>query len=345
MKFIIEKNEANRILSMHQSLKEQTNPPAAVPPAEVPPAAPATPPKPKTVQEQLQGFVDDGCVKNGVVVPMNPKNEKNKQFAIKQESTKNLGKFRYFFVDFTYGAVGADGTFQMATNKWECNVANMAANKATATQAQTNLTLTKKEGNWKERGNITDTDANVNNTQMYQKQVVNGVTLYRRISGMGIAGSLDTRQKAVIDKWVAMGAMFEDKVDAEQSKIWTRKLVSPKSDGLFSEDFYMYLPPNTVNKDEITTAFQSAVTDQTPKSKSDCKTAIEAYYMAFKTKKRIEPNTLTAMKEKVQACINQFNGQWGIGAFTKVDDYANILRGVKPGGPSSYGGDSQWRLK
>jgi len=345
MKFIIEENEANRILSMHQALKEQVNPPAAGTPA---------PPKPKTTQEKLQEFVDGGCVKNGVVVRMNSKNP-NKQFAIKQESTKNPGKFRYFFVDFTYGTVGADGTFQTATNKWECNQTNIAANQSQAAQAQanqaqaqqtaqTNIDLTQKEGGWKKREDITDTDANVNNPQMYQKQVVNGVTLYRRISGAGIAGALDERQQKVVEKWKAEGAKLEGEVDAEQAKTWTRKLVSPKSEGLFSEDFYMYFPPNTVNNADITAAFKDAVTDQTPQSKADCKTAVEAYYMAFKTKKKIEPNTLNAMKEKVQACSNQFEGQWG-GVFSKVDDYVNILRGVKPGGPSSYGDDAQWRLK
>jgi hypothetical protein len=250
----------------------------------------------------------------------------------------------YIKDNFTFDVVSVDTsgnkTLSASNKKWACP----ALTKPVEDQIKTNIDLTQKEGGWKERKDITDTDANVNNPQMYEKQVVDGKTLYRRISGKGITGALDKRQQEVVTKWVAQGAQLEKDVDAEQAKTWTRKLVSPKSDGLFSEDFYMYFPPDTVNNADITTAFQDAVKDQTPESKSDCKTAIEAYYTAFKTKKRIEPNTLNAMKEKVQACANQFDGKWGIGAFTKIDDYVDILRGVKSGGPSRRGEDAKWRL-
>jgi hypothetical protein len=212
--------------------------------------------------------------------------------------------------------------------------------------SQKNLELTQKEGEWKERKDITDTDSNIENPQMYEKKVVNGVTLYRRISGKGIAGALDSRQQAVVNKWIAQGAKLEKDVDAEQAKTWTRKLVSPKSEGLFSEDFYMYFPPTTITNAEITTAFQKAVQEQTPESPKDCKETIEAYYSAFKKKKRIEPNMLNAMREKVQACKNEYYGSWG--AFrggNKIDEYLDMLSGVKSGGPSSYGDDSKWRLQ
>jgi hypothetical protein len=256
-----------------------------------------------------------------------------------------IGDELYIKDNFTFDVVSVDAsgnkTLSASNKKWACS----ALTKPVEDQIKTNIDLTQKEGGWKKRGDITDTDANVNNPQMYEKQVVNGETLYRRISGKGIAGALDKRQQDVVTKWEAQGAKLEKDVDAEQAKTWSRKLVSPKSDGLFSEDFYMYFPPNTVNNAAILTAFKGAVTDQTANSKSDCKTAIEAYYMAFKVKAKIEPNTMDAMKEKVQACANQFDGKWGVGAFTKIDDYVDILRGVERGGPSSYGDDAQWRLK
>jgi hypothetical protein len=237
------------------------------------------------------------------------------------------------------------------TGKWKlCPGAlqldtDAAATAATAAANAADTTLLQKEGDWKKREDITDTNANVNNLQMYQRKEVNGVTLYRRVSGAGIAGGLDKRQQDVITKWQKQGnAKLENEVDAEQAKSWTRKLVSPKSEGLFSEDFYMYFPPNTVNNADITKAFQAAYNDQKPKSKSDCKTAIEAYYMAYKTKAKMEPNQIESMKEKVQACSNQFEGKWG-GVFSKIDVYVDILRGVKPGGPSTYGDSSKWKLK
>lgn len=349
-KFNLQESEKNRILLMHRVIKEQfagrIDPESLESPATpVTPATPATPTTPatstspdvpKSIKDQLEVFITNGCVKNGNVVKMTSTNPQ-KEFAIKQESTKTPGKFRYFFIDNTVGMNDETGKFQILPNKWACNTKAVEA-------AKTNIDRTTQEGGWKLRKDITDTDANVNNPQMYEKQVVDGKTLYRRISGKGITGALDKRQQEVVTKWVAQGAQLEKDVDAEQAKTWTRKLVSPKSDGLFSEDFYMYFPPDTVNNADITTAFQDAVKDQTPESKSDCKTAIEAYYTAFKTKKRIEPNTLNAMKEKVQACANQFDGKWGIGAFTKIDDYVDILRGVKSGGPSRRGEDAKWRL-
>jgi len=262
-------------------------------------------------------------------------NDDNGQFKIGDEL--------YIKDNFTLDVVitDADGKRTMAYNKtWDCP----ELTKPFEDQVNANIDRTKQEAGWKKREDITDTDANVNNPQMYEKQVVNGETLYRRISGKGITGALDKRQQDVVDKWLAQGAKLEKDVDAEQVKTWTRKLISPKSENLFSEDFYMYFPPNTVNNAAILTAFKAAVTDQTANSKSDCKEAIEAYYTAFKIKAKIEPNTINAMKEKVQACVYQFDGNWGAGAFTKIDDYVDILRGVKSGGPSSYGVDSKWRL-
>lgn len=329
-KFIIEESEVKRILSMHRVVKEQTTPASTATTA-----APAVDPS----LQKLRDAFKAGCFSNGKIYLNKTKNLYYFR-GVKQSTKQEVD----FFPDMTYSFV--DGTKK---GKWDCaKIATAQANAKTAQETQTssqiNIERTKKEGNWKERKDITDTDANVNNPQMYEKQVVNGETLYRRISGKGIAGALDDRQQTVVTKWEKQGAKLEKDVDSEQAKTWSRKLVSPKSDGLFSEDFYMYFPPNTVNNAAILTAFKSAVTDQTANSKPDCKAAIEAYYSAFKVKAKIEPNTMDAMKEKVQACVNQFKGKWGIGAFTKIDNYVDILTGVERGGPSSYGNDAKWRL-
>jgi hypothetical protein len=343
MKIRIDKDEIKSILEMHYNEKkgkstivEQTKP-------TVVPADPNL--------TKLREAIKAGCLTNGKL----QRKKSTGQIFYRRPSTKTPTLTVDFFGDMTYKL--SDGS---KNGQWQCpEIAAQAAAaqaQAAASQAQAlaadekakkdkvNIGLTQQEGGWKKREDITDTDANVNNPQMYEQRVVNGVTLYRRVSGKGITGTLDERQKAVVDKWIAQGAKLEKDLDAEQAQTWTKKVVSPKSDGLFSEDLIMYFPPNTVNNASIDTAFQAAVADQTPQSKSDCKGAIEAYYMAYKTKKKIEPNTLNAMKEKVQACANQFDGKWGIGAFTKIDDYVDILRGVRPGGPSSYGESSKWKL-
>jgi hypothetical protein len=109
----------------------------------------------------------------------------------------------------------------------------------------------------------------------------------------------------------------------------------------------MFFPPENVvgtQGGNVEAEFNKAITNQTPTSKKDCRNTIEAYYKAFKTKKRIEPNTFEPMKEKVQACANEFDGKWG-GILSNIDDYVAILRGDKVGGPSSYGADSKWRIQ
>ena len=178
----------------------------------------------------------------------------------------------------------------------ENNKVSDAKTKADAEEVKkstdANIELTKKEGGWKTYDELiaSDTKENIMNPLMYEKKIVDGIALYRRTSGKGITGGLDERQQKVVDKWKSQGAKLENEVDAEQAKTWTRKMVSPKSEGLFSEDFYMYFPPSTITNTEITSAFADAVRDQTPESSEDCKKTIEAYYMAFKKKKKIVKN-------------------------------------------------------
>jgi hypothetical protein len=303
-----------------------------------------------TLQEKLQALIDDGCVKNGVVVQMGSTNP-NKQYAIKQQSTLNPNKSRYFFIDNTYGTV-VDGKFKYGTEKWECNTNRINSDKSKSegqkTATNSNIENLKKEGGWKTYDELiaTETKENINNPAMYEKKIVDGVTLYRRTSGRGITSGLDKRQQDVITQFTEKGAKLENEVTALEAKAWTRKLVSPKSDGLFSEDLFMYFPPNTITNADITTAFETAVNDQTPQDSSDCKTSIEAYYMAFKKKKVFTDDVLSAMKEKVQACKNEYYGSWGtFGGGKTIDGYLDMLSGKAPGGPSSYGGDSKWRLK
>jgi hypothetical protein len=93
--------------------------------------------------------------------------------------------------------------------------------------------------------------------------------------------------------------------------------------------------------------FDKSVEDQTPKSKNDCRDTIRAYYEAWRTKKNIPDIKFNPMKRKVQACVNEFDGEWG-GILSKIDEYVKTLRGVQVGkikGPLTYGSDSKWRLK
>jgi len=299
-------------------------------------------------KSKLTKMLSDGCIKNGKIVELQSKNP-ILQFAIKQESTKTPGKFRYFFADNRVGTFDGNGKFEFSPSKWSCNAVQQATlDASTATQQAANtedINRVKKEGNWLEASETKTTRENLENPKMYEKKVVSGVTLYRPVISSGVAGGLTDEQTKVIKKYTDLGGKLRNELDAEEAQTWTAKVVYPAG-SLFSQDLVMYFPPSNIVGAEgtnIENQFKKAITNQTPTSKKDCKNTVEAYYQAWKTKKRIEPNTFIPMKEKVQACANEFDGKWG-GMLSSIDNYIETLRGGS-GGPLSYGDDSKWRLK
>jgi hypothetical protein len=298
------------------------------------------------LKSKLNKILTDGCVKNGKIVTMQTKNPAL-QFAIKQESTKTPGKFRYFFADGRVGVFDSNNKFQFLPGKLDCTEVQQAA--ATAATAATNAanaadtSLIKQEGGWEEAKNIKTTRENLENPQMFEKKVVNGVTLYRAVISSGVTGGLTPEQIKVVKKYTDLGGKLRKDLDAEEAQTWTSKVVYPAGT-LFSQDLVMFFPPsNVVGADggNIEQQFNKAAANQTPRSKNDCRDTIEAYYEAWRTKKRIEPNTLLPMKEKVQACANEFEGKWG-GVLSRIDNYVEMLRGDREGGPLS---DSKWRIE
>lgn len=298
------------------------------------------------VKTKLNKFLVDGCVKNGKIVSMQTKNPEL-QFAIKQESTKTPGKFRYFFADGRAGIFDANSKFQFLPGKLDCTEVQQAATAATtaaitaANVADTELL--KKEGGWQEAKDIKTTRENLENPKMFEKKVVNGVTLYRAVISSGVTGGLTPEQIKVIKKYTDLGGKLRKDLDAEEAQTWSSKVVYPAGT-LFSQDLVMFFPPSNVRGTEggnVESQFNKAISNQTPSSKKDCRDTIEAYYEAWRTKKRIEPNALLPMKEKVQACTNEFEGKWG-GVLSRIDDYVNMLKGNKEGGPLS---DSKWRIE
>jgi len=298
------------------------------------------------LKSRLNKILADGCVKNGKIVSMQTKNPEL-QFAIKQESTKTPGKFRYFFADGRAGIFDSSNKFQFLPGKLDCSGVQQAAAAAalSATTAANNAdtALVQQEGGWQEAKDIKTTRENLENPQMFEKKVVNGVTLYRSVISKGVTGGLTPEQIKVVKKYTDLGGKLRKDLDAEEAQTWSSKVVYPAGT-LFAEDLVMFFPPkNVVGADggNIEQQFTKAISNQTPTSKRDCKDTIEAYYEAWRTKKRIEPNTLLPMKEKVQACANEFQGKWG-GVLSRIDNYVDILRGDKEGGPLS---DSKWRIE
>jgi hypothetical protein len=289
----------------------------------------------------------------------------------------------YIKDDFTFDVVSTDasGAKKMTTGlQWGCKAltaeaeaakkaaddaaakAKEDADKAAAQAKQDaddasklNVDRTKQEGNWKERKDIVDTDANVENPQMYEKKVVNGVTLYRRKASSSITSGLTQDQKSIIESWQDKGYKLRTDLSPEEAKTWKEVVVSPATEGYFSQDLKMFFDPTTLTKGvgtgdtkvSVTKVIQDAVANRVPTDKKDCKQTIEAYYISWKKKRPLQPNEFDALKTKTQACKNEFGGDWGalFPGGNKADEILDILSGVKAGGPSSYGNDAKWRIQ
>jgi hypothetical protein len=328
---LISESEVKEILSMHKSLKEQDEKKISL--------------DVTSDLVKLRKAITAGCLKSGKILT----NANQSKYVYR--ATSKTGKTVDFTADMNYKF--KDGS---KSGKWKCDeIAQMAASAAqTAAQVAqqqaanaADTSLVQQEGGWQEAKDIKTTRENLENPLMFEKKVVNGVTLYRSVPGSGITGGLTPDQTKTIEKWKAQGAKLRKELDPEESKTWSSRVVSPASEGYFSQDLVMYFPPENVvgaNGSSIEAQFNSSVSSQTPSSKRDCRDTIEAYYKAYVTKKRIQPNSFEPMKEKVQACANEFNGKWG-GVLSKIDNYVDILRGVKEGGPTSYGSDSKWRIQ
>lgn len=363
MRLSIDSNEVKQILEMHSKLRKkglleqdadnEINPKLAgnteEPKIEEPKIE--EPKKEEVVVSQDEidrKLIDDsiaaGCLKNGKIRFL-----RGTKKPVYQATTLKSNQVIIFSPDMTY-KFPATGK----TGKWKCSKSEQLKAKQETLKVQQSsqqaanakdTNLVKKEGNWKEASEIQTTRENLENPKMFEKKVVNGVTLYRSIASSGIASGINDEQTKLITKYTNLGYKLRNQLDSEQAKTWTSKVVSPASEGIFSQDLVMYFDPNSVKNSVgtlIDKQFKDAITNQTPTSKNDCRDTIRAYYEAWKTKKRVEPNTFAPMKEKVQACVNEFDGKWG-GAFSKIDNYVETLRGGS-GGPLPYGDNSKWLL-
>ena len=296
--------------------------------------------------EFLKAARDKGCqvAKGGVLrsAPGKPTvlykkadfNDDNGQFKIGDEL--------YIKDNFTLDVVvtDADGKRTMAYNKtWACP----ALTKPVEDQVKGNIEKTKLEGNWKTKEDVLaiDTEQNIENPKMYEKKVVNGTTLYRNLSDVGINKALTEKGQSVLKYYTNNGALLQSQVDPEQSQTYTKIKIGSNPD--FSEDFYVYLDPTKVTDPKMLADIQANINKTIPQDKKICKKAIEDYYTNFKKKRVVLPNELTKMKADVQSCKNEFYKDWGFFGSKKIDDMLDVMSGGV-GGPSRMGDDAKWRL-
>lgn len=287
----------------------------------------------------LDAAIKAGCLTNGKIITF-----ENKPTYIKK-ATKDLpsrftaGDTILQYNDYSYWVFPQAGTSRKGPYKWSCPEINASIEQ----QNKTNIERTEKEGGWKKREDITDTDENVENPQMYEKKVIKGETRYRLKASSSIGSALTDDQQKIVNKWTAQGYKLRKDLDPEQANTWSATVVSPAGK-YFSQDLVMYFDPEKVNTPEISSKIQTNVEKRIPTNVKDCKMNIEKYYLNFTKKRPLEPNELSSLKGKVQACKNEFYGDWGFLGGGKMDNILDIMSGVKPGGPSTYGDDKMWRL-
>jgi hypothetical protein len=260
----------------------------------------------------------------------------------------------YIKDDFTFDVVSKDVSgnkiLSAKNKKWACD----ALTRDFKSQVTTNLERLKTEANWLTKEELISsgqTIENIENPLMYTKKDFGGNPRYQAVTTAGIFGGLTQPQKDKINDFKDMGYKLIGELTPKELSFFKPMVVSPVKDGLFSTDLIMYADPSQITqgvgetKTNITQTIKNAVQNRIPKDKKDCKDTIKTYYYAFDKKRPLSQDEFSALKEKTQACKNEFYGDWDVlSGGRKMDNYLDIMSGGK-GGPSRRGEkDSKWLL-
>lgn len=333
---LISESEVKEILLMHKSLKEQDNTKASL--------------DVTSDLVNLRKAITAGCLKGGKILT------NTNQTKYVYRVTSKTGKTVDFTADMNYKF--GDGS---KSGKWKCDeIAQMAA---TAASNATQLANTKvdneskiaseiKKG-WKKIETLKSEGVDLTTLdRVYDTQVVGNVTLYRP-KGSSTTFTKDTStadfnkdQLAFVGKFDKLGYKLNP-TRLEQStmvKVTDKELGAPVD--LFPNGLTLYYNPNAQSDVKSDQSLVSDILKNQAVDREACRKNIEDYYRSFKTDAFYDPATIYKIKTVVQACKNQHYGKWGVlGGGKKLDNYLDMLSGVKEGGPSSYGDDSKWRLK
>jgi hypothetical protein len=295
----------------------------------------ATPVDPNV--KKLKDMEASGCLKNGKIFH----SKSTGKFYYK--STSKSGKILKIYPDETYELIDPTTNKIIKTHKFNCDTANAAASSAASTNQQTATDIEREKtlGGWKERKDISATNAEI--SSLYEKHPK--YDLYRLKATTQIGGGNTDEQKAFIKVWTDKGYKL-NLTDDERASGLFKQYTIPGSEGIFpAPGLKMWASAESLNDSSLTTDLGNTVKGQTME-KDDCKTAIVQFYTAF-TEKTTLPNS-ELVKEKVQRCKAKFYKKWSkLGIFdggNKLDNMLDTLSGGK-GGPSSYGADSKFRIQ
>jgi len=311
MKILIEDVEKNFILDMHSKMKknkvvlEQIGQPG--------------------IDAQLQAFVDDGRVV-GTVVPMNSTNPQLK-FAIKQESTKTPGKFRYFFIDRRVGVI-ENGAFTFVKDAvWSPGSAKPKVDP-NAEDMKTDFGREVATGNWIDRKDINIPDSEL--VQTYEQHPKHK-NLWKKKATVNKSSGFTEDQQAFINSWTGSTDETKNKFDTAAYKFnpsaadfatgqWTREnyFIAPGSE--------VYFPADEKGQKGLKIFINVAKLSKEP-NRENCRAAIKTFVTMYKQSrggKQPEAQIFADTKALVKLCKSTM--KFG-GPFSKVDDDLNLLAG------------------
>jgi hypothetical protein len=151
------------------------------------------------------------------------------------------------------------------------------------------------------------------------------------------SSSYTEAQKSFIESWKSKhpGAKFQDELRDEELNKYTKQLVSPKSDRIFTEDLFMWLPPANLKTGDAITQFKQQAAAQQPTDNKGCKDAVKTFYTEYKNQSVIDPSVVLALNKQVKACRTRYYKKWGtlqglLGGGNKLDDMLEELSQITP---------------
>lgn len=322
-RMLIQESERNQILSMHGMINEQDSTDPSL--------------------QLLRKAIKAGCLKNGKIL-----SNKDATKYIYRATTRS-GKQVDFLSDMTYKFSDGVG------GKWKCDkMAQIDAQAIITNTDNTSKVATLKTQGWKTKNELVGVDLNTIDS-VYDKKTIGDVTLYKLkvdtgdLTPGGSTADFNQKQLAFLDEFRAKGYVLNPDLTKRDNMVAVTAKELGAPDSLFPNGLTLYYNPNNQSsiKGQDTSVLGDVLANQSINRQS-CRKNVDDYFNAFKRKYSVVVDNSTIYKAKriVQACKDEHYGKWGVaGGGNRLDNYLDILSGVKEGGPMSYGDDSIWRLK
>jgi len=322
-RMLIQESERNQILSMHGMINEQDSTDPSL--------------------QLLRKAIKAGCLKNGKIL-----SNKDATKYIYRATTRS-GKQVDFLSDMTYKFSDGVG------GKWKCDkMAQIDAQAIITNTDNTSKVATLKTQGWKTKNELVGVDLNTIDS-VYDKKTIGDVTLYKLkvdtgdLTPGGSTADFNQKQLAFLDEFRAKGYVLNPDLTKRDNMVAVTAKELGAPDSLFPNGLTLYYNPNNQSsiKGQDTSVLGDVLANQSI-NRQACRKNVDDYFNAFKRKYSVVVDNSTIYKAKriVQACKDEHYGKWGVaGGGNRLDNYLDILSGVKEGGPMSYGDDSIWRLK